>query len=236
MRKALIIVNAEVKAEGTMYLASPATEKMVMALEAAINAESPSTQVEVMAAATLWSKNFQAPLPDDDVIYCPLTIDIPPWLSFPGQKIYQDCKDVRGRRQWVDKTLGYKTSIGDSWLGDLWLPVILTPTELMYGEIIGEGAFPNSYEQPIELDKQLRRPLYDLAQGLLESLDAPPSLYLLQFRVKGQNIVFDRLWPFPAAPAIASLRYQHPNLFSCYWQCLTNQPIPSLTGTPLLGC
>ena len=45
MRKALIIVNAQVKAQGTMYPASPATEKMVMALEAAIKADSSSTQV-----------------------------------------------------------------------------------------------------------------------------------------------------------------------------------------------
>ncbi|MDJ0508726.1 MAG: hypothetical protein QNJ64_05680 [Crocosphaera sp.] len=231
MRKALIIVNAEVKGEGTMYLASPATEKMVMALEAAIKADSPSTQVEIMAAASLWSKSVKPPKPDQDTIYCPLTIDVPSWLSFPGQKIYQDCKDVKGRRQWVDKTLGYKTSIRDAWLGDLCLPVALTPTELMYGEIIGEGAFPNSYEQPISLQKQLRRPLYDLAEGLLEDLDAPPSLYLLQFRLKGQNIIFDRLWPFPAAPAIASLTYPHPNLFTCYWQCLTHQSIPSLMGS-----
>ena len=232
MRKALIIVNAQVKAEGTMYLASPATEKMVMALEKAIHADSPSTQVEVMAAATLWSKKAQASHTDPDIIYCPLTIEVPSWLSFPEQKIYQDCKDVKGRRQWVDKMLGYKTSIRDSWLGDLWLPIAVTPTELIYGEIIGEGAFPNSYEQPITLNKSLRRPLYDLAQGLLESLDAPSSLYLLQFRLKGQNIVFDRLWPFPAAPAIASLKYPHPNLFTCYWHCLTHQPLLSLTASP----
>ncbi len=231
MRKALIIVNAEVKAEGTMYLASPATEKMVMALEAAIKTESPSTQVEVMATATLWSKKAEPPKPDPDIIYCPLTIEVPNWLPFQGQKIYQDCKNVKARRQWVDKMLGYKTSIGSAWLGDLWLPIAVTPTELIYGEIIGEGAFPNSYEQPISLKKSLRRPLHELAQGLLESLDAPPSLYLLQFRLKGQNIVFDRLWPFPAAPAIASLTYPHPNLFSCYWHCLTHQPLPSLTAS-----
>lgn len=232
MRKALIIVNAQVKTQGTMYLASPATEKMVMALEAAIKADSPSTQVEVMATATLWSKNTQPPQPDPDVIYCPLTIEVPSWLPFQGQKIYQDCKNVKGTRQWVDKMLGYKTSIGDSWLGDLWLPIAVTPTELIYGEIIGEGAFPNSYEQPISLNKSLRSSLHELAEGLLESLDAPHSLYLLQFRLKGQNIVFDRLWPFPAAPAIASLTYPHPNLFSYYWHCLTHQPLPSLTASP----
>lgn len=231
MRKALIIVNAEVKADGTTYLASPATKKMVMALETAIYADSPSTQVEVIAAATLWSKKSQLPQADANTIYCPLTIEIPSWLSFGGQKIYQDCKDIKGCRQWVEKTLGYKTSIGDSWLGDLWLPIAVTPEELIYGEIIAEGAFPNSYEQPITLDKSLSHSLYELAQGLLECLDAPPSLYLLQFRLKGQQIVFDRLWPFPAAPAIASLNYPHPNLFACYWHCLTHQPLPSLTGS-----
>ncbi|WP_107667429.1 hypothetical protein [Cyanothece sp. BG0011] len=232
MRKALIIVNAEVKAEGTTYLASPATEKMVTALETAIYADSPSTQVEVIPAASLWSRKSQVSQADADILYCPLTIEMPSWLSFPEQKIYQDCKDIKGRRQWVEKTLGYKTSIGDSWLGDLWLPIAVTPTEFIYGEIIGEGAFPNSYEQPIALNKSLYRPLYELAEGLLESLDAPSSLYLLQFRLKGQQIVFDRLWPFPAAPAIASLTYPHPNLFTCYWHCLTHQPLPSLTGSP----
>ena len=100
------------------------------------------------------------------------------------------------------------------------------------GEIIGEGAFPNSYEQPITLKNSLRGSLHELAQELLESLNAPTSLYLLQFRLKGQNIVFDRLWPFPAAPAIASLTYSHLNLFSCYWQCLTHQNLPSLTASP----
>ncbi|MEM8777636.1 MAG: hypothetical protein AAGF26_01945 [Cyanobacteria bacterium P01_G01_bin.49] len=232
MRKAFIIVNAEVKAEGSIYLASPATEKMVIALEEAIATESPSTQVEIVAAATLWSKNFKLPQSDDDLIYCPLTIELPTWLSFPGQKIYQDCKDIQGRRQWVEKTLGYQTSIGDSWLGDLWLPIAVTPTELVYGEIIGEGAIPNSYEQPIDWDEHLSRPLYDLAQRLLDSLNAPPSVYLMQFRLKGQNIVFDRLWPFPAAPTIASLRSQQPNLFTCYWHCLTHQPIANLTTIP----
>lgn len=232
MRKALIIVNAEVKAEGSIYLASPATEKMVMALEEAIAADSPTTQVEVMAAATLWSKTVKLPRPDETLIYCPLTIDIPAWLSFPGQKVYQDCKDIKGRRQWVEKNLGYQTSIGDSWLGDLWLPIAVTPTEFVYGAVIGEGIVPNSYEQPINLNKRVRRSLYDLAQSLLKSLEAPPSVYLLQFRLEGQTIVFDRLWPFPAAPTIASLRSQQPNLFSCYWQCLTHQSIANLTGAP----
>lgn len=232
MRKALIIVNAEVKAEGSIYLASPATEKMVMALEEAILADSASTQVEIIAAATLWSKNIKLPRASKNLIYCPLTIELPAWLPFPGQQIYQDCKDVKGRRQWVEKNLGYQTSIGDSWLGDLWLPIALTTTEFVYGEVIGEGAIPNSYEQPIPLDDRLRRSLYDLAEGLLESLDAPPSVYLLQFRLKGKSIIFDRLWPFPAAPTIASLRSPKPNLFTCYWHCLTHQSIANLTGTP----
>ncbi|GBF81146.1 hypothetical protein [Aphanothece sacrum] len=232
MQKALIIVNAEVKAEGTVYMSSPATEKMVFALEQTIAADSPSTQVEVISAATLWSKSFNLPKSNANVIYCPLTIDIPNWLPFPGQKIYQECKDVKSQRLWVEKNLGYKTSLKDSCLGNLWLPVALTKKELIYGEVIGEGFFPNSYQQPVDFESHLRRPLYDLAQGLLDSLDAPPSVYLIQFRLMGETIVFDRLWPFPAAPTIASLNYQQSNLFTCYWHCLTHQPIVDLSRVP----
>ena len=233
MSKVLIIVNAEVKEAGKIIATSPVTEKMVAALKRAIAANSPETiEVEVVAAASLWSDSAKLTADEGNSIYCPLTIQLPDSVKFPAKAIYQACQDIKGRRRWVEQNLAYKTSIGDSWLGDLWLPVVLTAKGPLYGEVIGEGAIPNSYEQPVELADEQRQRLYHLAYQLLQSLSAPPAVYLLQFSLRGKEIVFDRLWPFPAAPAIASLGVQKPDLFTCHWYCLTNQPIRDLTTIP----
>jgi hypothetical protein len=159
-----------------------------------------------------------------------LTIQLPDWFRFSSRDIYKACKDVEGRRQWVERKLGYKTSIKDSCLGNLWLPVVVTTKGSFYGEVIGEGAIPNCYEQPIDLSDESRQSLYYLADQLLKSLSATPSVYLLQFRLLGKEIVFDRLWPFPAAPALASLGHQKPDLFSYHSQCLLGQPLLKLTS------
>ncbi|WP_267383917.1 hypothetical protein [Cyanobacterium sp. uoEpiScrs1] len=229
MHKVIIIVNAEVNAQGAISLGSPATRTMVKALQRAISADSDSTEVDVISAASLWSNSLTCSKSNSDLIYCPLTIEIPPKFSFPVQKLYQICKDIPGLRQWVEQNLGYKTSIRDSWLGDLWLPIVVTGKQMLYSSVIGEGAVPNSYEQPIELDSKLENSLHSLARDLLISLEAPPSVYLMQFRLLSNEIIFDRLWPFPAAPAISSLRYQQPDLFICYWYCLTQKPIVRVT-------
>jgi hypothetical protein len=229
MEKVVIIINSESHGIGKPSRLSPVAERMVTALKQAI--PEPIT-VEVLSAASLWSKTEAQKINRSDSIYCPLTIQLPYWFDFPGKTIYQSCRDIEARRTWVEQKLAYKTSIGDSWLGDLWLPIVLTNRGPLYGEIIGEGAIPNSFQQPIDLTDELRQPLYYLAYQLLESLSAPPSVYLLQFSLSGQEIVFDRLWPFPAAPAIASIKVQQPNLYSCYWQCLTNQPILDLAIVP----
>ena len=233
MSKVLIIVNAEVKDAGKIIATSPVTEKMVAALKRAIAANSPETiEVEVVAAASLWSDSAKLTADECNLICCPLTIQLPDSVKFPAKAIYQACQDIKGRRRWVERNLAYKTSIGDSWLGDLWLPVVLTAKGPLYGEVIGEGAIPNSYEQPVELADEQRQRLYHLASQLLQSLSAPPAVYLLQFSLRRKEIVFDRLWPFPAAPAIASLGVQKPDLFTCHWYCLTNQPIRDLTTIP----
>ncbi|YAI82490.1 MAG: hypothetical protein ACQJCO_02550 [cyanobacterium endosymbiont of Rhopalodia sterrenbergii] len=229
MHKVIIIINAEVNAQGAIYLGSPATRTMVTALQRAISADSDSTEVDVISAASLWSNSLTSSKSNSNLIYCPLTIEIPPKFSFPVQKLYQTCKDIPGLRRWVEQNLGYKTSIRDSWLGDLWLPIVVTGKQMLYGSVISEGAIPNSYEQPVELDRRVDKSLHSLGQELLTSLDAPPSVYLVQFRLLSNEIIFDRLWPFPAAPAIASLRYQQPNLFICHWYCLTQKPIVQLT-------
>jgi hypothetical protein len=232
MSKVLIIVNAQVKDGDNIIAVSPVTEKMVAALKRAIRQDFPALEFEVMAAASLWLDSEREKIEQDNLIYCPLTIQLPDELRFPAQSIYKACQNLEGTRQWVETHLAYKTSIGDSWLGDLWLPVVLTAKGPLYGEVIGEGEIPNCYQQPVDLTDDLRQPLYHLAYQLLESLEAPPAVYLLQFRLLNKEIVFDRLWPFPAAPAIASLHTQKPDLFTCHWRCLMGKPILDLTIIP----
>jgi hypothetical protein len=228
MKKVLIIVNAEVNEQGKTISGSPVTEKMVAALKQGIATNSQPVGIEVVAAGNLWSKSNKPANDDSELIYCPLTIQLPDYFEFPGKKIYSACRDLVGRRRWVENNLGYKTSVGDSWLGHLWLPIVLNNQTPLYGEVIGEGAIPNSYEQPIDLSNRLRKSLYHLANQLLKSLSAPSAVYLIQFSIHNSEIIFDRLWPFPAAPALASLRNQYPDLYTCHWYCLTKQPLLEL--------
>ncbi len=83
----------------------------------------------------------------------------------------------------------------------------------------------SSFQQPIHLPDRWRQPLYQLGQRLLTALSAPPSTYLIQFGVNDSEVCFDRVFPFPAAPAIASLGIQSPDLFTCHWLCLSQQRI-----------
>jgi hypothetical protein len=226
MEKVVIIINAEVSEQGKLISASPVTQKMVEALQRSIVEYSkPSASIEIVSAATLWSKHSKTKKSkDSEAIYCPLTIQLPEYFDFPQKQIYSACKDINARRKWVEKNLGFKTSVGDSWLGHLWLPIILTDKP-MYGEIIGEGPMPNSYEQPVTIPNRQLKSLHSLAHQLLDCLDAPPAAYLLQFSLYNGEIVFDRLWPFPAAPALVTIKTQQPDLFTCHWHCLTRQPI-----------
>lgn len=230
MEKVVIIINAEVSEKGKLLSASPVTQKMVEALQSSIAKSSTSSlEVEIVSAATLWSKHSRniKKSRDEKAIYCPLTIQLPDYFDFPQKKIYSACKDINARRRWVEKNLGFKTSVGDSWLGHLWLPIVLTERPI-FAEIIGEGSMPNSYEQPAIIPNRQRKSLHNLAGELLDSLDAPPATYLLQFSLHNGEIVFDRLWPFPAAPALITLKTQKPDLFTCHWHCLTQQPIPDI--------
>ena len=230
MEKVVIIINAEVSDRGKLISASPVTQKMVEALQGSIaESSTPSIAVEIVSAATLWSKhsrNIQKSK-EENTIYCPLTIQLPEYFDFPQKEIYSACKDVNSRRRWVEKNLGLKTSVGDSWLGHLWLPIVLTDKPI-YGEVIGEGSMPNSYEQPIIIPNRQRKSLHNLAEKLLDSLNATPASYLLQFSLYKGEIVFDRLWPFPAAPALITLKTQKPDLFTCHWYCLTQQSVPEI--------
>ena len=232
MEKVVIIINAEVSDLGKLISASPVTQKMVEALQGSIAEYSPSKAIEIVSAATLWSKNSRTTVKQDknphNTIYCPLTIQLPEYFEFPQRKIYSACKDINARRRWVEKNLGFKTSVGDSWLGHLWLPIVLSERPI-FAEVIGEGSMPNSYEHPVAIPKRQLKSLHGLADQLLDSLNAPPATYLLQFSLYNGEIVFDRLWPFPAAPALITLKTQQPDLFTCHWHCLTEKPIPSIS-------
>lgn len=230
MEKVVIIINADVSDQGKLVSASPVTQKMVEALQHSIAEHSPSKVVEIISAATLWSRNSRNVIKDKNStpIYCPLTIQLPDYFDFPQRKIYSACKDINTRRRWVEKNLGFKTSVGDSWLGHLWLPVILTEKPI-FAEVIGEGSMPNSYEHPVSIPKRQQKSIRGLAERLLDSLDAPPATYLLQFSIYNGEIVFDRLWPFPAAPALITLKTQKPDLFTCHWHALTGKSMPKIT-------
>lgn len=225
MEKALIIINAEVNEEGKIISASPVTERMVIALKRGIHANSPNAKIETISAGSFSSKSQRINYKESNITYCPLTIQLPDYCNFPGKEIYAACKDLHRRRHWVENNLGYKTSIGDSWLGNLWLPILLTKQGLLFAEIISEGAIPNYYEQSINFPSKKRQSLYRLASNLLEHLSATPAVYLLQFSFHNQEIIFDRLWPFPAAPALASFRNQKADLFDHHWRCLTGKAI-----------
>lgn len=225
--RASIIVNAKVKQEGRLIAASPVTERMVNALKEAIADQSPGTIVDTVAVAGLWSDQAQQQTEMGGRIYCPLTIQLPHWLNFPGQTVYQACQDINGRRQWVSTNLNLPICRDDNCLGDHWLPIAVTQGELHFFPLIHEGMMPNAYEL-VDWDlppyQRYHRELERLARSLMEELQPPPAVYLLQFSL-GQGLLFDRLWPFPAAPAIASIGPGHPNLYHYHWCCLNNLPL-----------
>ncbi len=161
----------------------------------------------------------------EEAILCPLTLDISPDLEFWGQDIFNACRQTAKMQQWVTAEAGHPSGVGT-----FWLPIINTGIntgqDLLYAEVISQTG--HSYQQPFHLNDQQRQPLDQLAVRLLEQLQAPPAVYLLAFGDVGEELVFDRLLPFPAEPALASINVQKPDLFTCHWRCLTNQPILDL--------
>jgi len=236
MSRVLIVVDALVEEAEKLVGASPTTARIVDALKDAIARHSPApVTVEVITSTDLadalllprQERNWTA----EDIIWCPLTLDLPNTLQFPARNIFQACSHVTSLRQRVQQ-LGYATVSGGQRLGDLYLPVVLTAKGPLYGEVISEGEATSGYQQPLDLPDNQRQPLYHLAYQLLQSLSALPAVYLLQFGYNEQNFVFDRLWPFPGVPAIASIGIQEPDLFTCHWHGLTGQPILDLTIIP----
>ncbi len=181
------------------------------------------TSVDVVSSSDLSADTSTL----DNRLLCPLTLHLPPILSLQANALYSACRDVDGLRQ---QLISWQYATGE---GNLWLPIVLTAKGPLYAEVIGfeSGAFHSSeqrYKQPIHLSDAQRQPLYALSQRLLRSLNALPAVYLMQFGWQDETLCFDRLLPFPAAPAIASLNVQRPDLFACHWHCLLGKPIVDL--------
>jgi hypothetical protein len=208
-----------------------------------------ATSVQVIAANHLTSQDqgiefqpwdLQTSSQLQEIIYCPLTLALPENLVLPFEKIIKACRDVCGLRQQIAQQI--QVAIGD---GCFWLPVVLTAKGPLYGEVItlaeefnGQKLPENlllcdlTYYQPFHLSDALRQKVYQIAHNIICFLSAPPATYLVQFGLKRSEMYFDRLWPFPTAPALASVGVQQPDLFTCHWYCLTAKPILDLTIIP----
>ena len=223
MFKVVIVVDSLI--EETKKIS---TALMVDATRKAISLHSPTpVNVEIITPDSVEALSSKT----QEILWCPLTLDLPEILDFPGKVIFQACKQLTSLRQLVQQ-IGYATADSHQCQSDLYLPVILTAKGPLYGEVIAKGNTNQVYQQPVNLPDQQRQPLYHLAYELLHSLSAPPAVYLLQFGWLKDCIIFDRLLPFPTEAAIASIGVQEPDLFTCYWLCLTNQPIFDLTIIP----
>lgn len=194
---------------------------LAVSLKQAIAGGDPVTEVDICRVSEF---NSGA---NNGAIICPLTLDVPSDLVFPGRDLYEFCDNVSAARDRVQEKL--QVAVGS---GNFWLPVVLTAKGPLYAEAIKLSG-ELSYSQPVHLSDVWRQQLYELAFGLLDLLNAPPATYLMQFGFVGEKICFDRLWPFPAAPAIASVGVQVPDLFLCHWYCLTNKPIYDIQITSL---
>lgn len=215
MTQVLIVVESVGSAE---------TTTIVSALERAMSIGSgaglETTDVKVISASDL---SVNAGMVSAHFL-CPLTLSVPETLVFPAQTLYATCRDVAGLRKQLE---AWQYTTGN---GTFWLPIVLTAKGALYGEVIGsDTASASGYTQPVHLSDHQRQPLYALGQRLLRSLNASPAVYLMQFGWQDSAVCFDRLYPFPAAPAIASLKVQTPDLFACHWACLTGQPLLDLT-------
>lgn len=142
------------------------------------------------------------------------------------------CAELSKLRDLVNQRFGFNFTT----TGNFWLPLVCTARGTIYGEVITQVA-PNQYHQPYHLPDRHRQPLYRLGFKLLDYLNAPPAVYLLQFDIvplfeneveNDGKFLFDRLIPFPDQPAIASVGVQEPNLYECHLLCTTNQPIYDL--------
>jgi hypothetical protein len=189
-----------------------ASAALAQAMRSAIQSIDPATACIVKEKVTRVRNNS---------LLCPLTLDISPDLEFWGQDIFNACRQTAKMQQWVVAEAGLSVGVGTCWL-----PIVNTRQGIFYAAAISQ--LGDRHQQTFQLTDQHRQSLYQLAAKLLEQLQAPPAVYLLTFGLVDGELVFDRLLPFPAAPALASINVQQPDLFVCHWRCLTNQPVLEL--------
>ncbi|MGJ3246435.1 MAG: hypothetical protein ACFE0I_10215 [Elainellaceae cyanobacterium] len=222
-------VTQQVSALERAIATSISSHSLASSAEAAASRSSltnDAVHIEVVTPSS-WERD-RAPAVEDEIL-CPLTLNIPETLDFAGRSLYSKCRDVPALRRYVHDQWG---DAGGS--GEFWQPIVWTAKGPLYAEVIGQPAAlsspktPSRFSQPFHLADRLRQPLYHLGYRLLNSLNAIPGTYLIQFGIHHQRLCFDRLYPFPALPAIASIGVQTPNLFECHWRCLINQPILDL--------
>jgi hypothetical protein len=108
-------------------------------------------------------------------------------------------------------------------------------------DAVGSPQFP--YRQPWHLDDRQRQQLYGVGRSLATALNLPWGVHLMQFCeyprssdaatvnptpvTKGGEgtLVFDRLYPYPGPPVLASWGVQEPDLLSCHRACVLGQPL-----------
>ncbi len=235
MGKVLIVVESA--GANTSPGVSPAHLHLVSHLKQAILAHATDASIDVQVVAV---QDLRRELvdregdPNKSLLILPLTLNLPDWLKFSGQSVFRACRNLETLRQQV-KEWGY--SVGE---GNLWLPIVLTAKGPLYAESIGVSSVPDTqvletpaYIQPVHLPDVWRQPLYALGRRLLNHLQAPPAVYLMQFSIQQEFFCFDRLLPFPAEPALASIGAQSPDLLLCHWLCITGKPIMDLIVRPI---
>ncbi len=236
MVKVLIVVESA-GANTSPGNLSPARLQLVSHLKQVIlaNAANASADVQVVKIQDLDRGVVEREDdPNKSFLILPLTLNLPDWLKFSGQSIFQACQNVEGIRQQV-KEWGY--AVGK---GNLWLPIVLTAKGPLYAEAIGVSSVADmqaletpGYIQPLHLPDIWRQPLYALGHRLLHHLQASPAVYLMQFSIQQELLCFDCLLPFPAEPALASIDVQSPDLLFCHWLCITGKPIMDLIVRPI---
>lgn len=217
-------------------------DQRLMALQKAIAADPVTSTGDTVTclAASQVDHAWREIDPDDPdaTILCPLTLAIAADLEFPGQSIYARCQDVAGLRRWVADTWGYATGAGT-----IQVPIVWTARGPLYAEAIapvhevdiqGSDRPTMPYLQPLHLSDRQRQSLYRLGGNLLRSLSAPPAVYMLQVAILVDDLIFDRLWPFPTEAAIASVGCQTPDLFTAHWRSLTQRSVVDVAiATPV---
>jgi hypothetical protein len=179
--------------------------RSIVAMMEAIRQTAPAREIDSLHTSQL------SPTLDARITYCWLTLD-------PHH--HHNYTDLSILRQLATSTTAIETGDG----GNLYLPAIWTARGPIYGEAIALRDV-DKYDFPFHLEDDRRQPLYNLTYQLLSSIQAEPGVYLVLVRELDAGWMFDRILPFPAPPALASIGKQSPDLFTCHWLCLDRQPL-----------